>query len=104
MWYGVLRSIAFPELLLFASYPLMFLNHRLPVESSGKYYSFSLVISQKACTWAISCAIKVFLDVLSWINFIITKLIKTKQNVTHMIGKSEWLGGVLVYRFTNTWY
>ena len=82
----------------------MFLNHRLPVESSGKYYSFSLVISQKACTWAISCAIKVFLDVLSWINFIITKLIKTKQNVTHMIGKSEWLGGVLVYRFTNTWY
>ena len=47
---------------------------------------------------------KVVLDVLSWNNVIIAKPIKTEQNVKHIIRKAEWLGGMLVYRFTNTWY
>ena len=43
----------------------------------------------KACAFVFFCAKIVVLNVLSLNNIIITKLIKTKQNVTHMIGKSE---------------
>ena len=42
--------------------------------------------------------------VLSLNNFIITKPIKTIQNVKHIIRKPEYLGGMLVYRLTNSRY
>ena len=49
------------------------------------------------------CAKKVVLVVLSSNNFI-TKPIKTKQNVKHIIRKPEQFGGMLVYRLTNNWH
>ena len=48
--------------------------------------------------------LKMVLHVLSLNNFIVTKTIKTEQNVKHIIRKPEWFGGMLVYRLTNTWY